>query len=111
MTVNELIEKSDFKPLNLADGERQISGVYNCDLMSVVMSKGFSGAAWVTIMANINAVAVASLTDMACIVLSQDAAIDEIMIEKAKAQDINVLKSEKPIFETSLEIHSLITNA
>lgn len=111
MTVNELIEKSGLKALSLPDGEKQISGVYNCDLMSVVMSKGFAGAAWVTIMANINAVAVASLTDMACIVLSEDAAIDEMMIEKAKAQDINVLKSQKPIFETSLDIHKLLANA
>lgn len=111
MTVNELLEKSDLKVLNLADGERQISGIYNCDLMSIVMSKGFPGAAWVTIMANINAVAVASLTDMACIVLTQDAAPDDIMIEKAKAQDINVLKSDMPIFETSQMIYSLIKDA
>lgn len=111
MTVNELIAKNGLKVLSLADGEREISGVYNCDLMSVVMSKGFSGAAWVTIMANINAVAVASLTDMACIVLAEGAAQDEIMIEKAKAQDINVLMSDKPIFETSLEIYRSMTNA
>ncbi len=111
MTVNELITKNGLKVLSLADGEREISGVYNCDLMSVVMSKGFSGAAWVTIMANINAVAVASLTDMACIVLAEGAAQDEIMIEKAKAQDINVLMSDKPIFETSLEIYRSMTNA
>lgn len=111
MTVNELIEKNGLKALSLPDGEREISGVYNCDLMSVVMSKGFSGAAWVTIMANINAVAVAALTDMACIVLADGAAQDELMIEKAKAQDINVLISDKPIFETSLEIYRSMTDA
>lgn len=111
MNVNELIEKAGFKPLNVASGDREISGVYNCDLMSVVMSKGFPGAAWVTIMANINAVAVAALTDMAVIILAEGAALDEVMIEKAKAQDINVLQSDKPIFETSLEIYKLINNA
>lgn len=111
MTVNELIEKTGYKVLNLSEGYREISGIYNCDLMSVVMSKGFSGAAWVTIMANINAVAVAALTDMAVIILSEGAALDSIMIDKAKAQDINVLQSDKPIFETSLEIHELMKNA
>ena len=111
MTVNELIEKSGFKALNLADGDREISGIYNCDLMSVVMSKGFAGAAWVTIMANINAVAVAALTDMACVILAEGAAVDQLMIDKAKTQEINVIQSDKPIFETSLEIHELIKNA
>lgn len=111
MTVCQIIEKTGCKPLCVADGEREISGIYNCDLMSVVMSKGFAGAAWVTIMANINAVAVAALTDMAVIVLAEGAAIDSVMLEKAKAQDINVIQSDKPIFETSLEIYKLISNA
>lgn len=111
MTVNELIDKSGFSALNLADGKKEISGVYCCDLMSVVMSKGFSGAAWVTIMANINAVAVATLTDMACIILADGAAIDEHMIEKAQTQEINVLQSNMQIFETSLKVHQLMTNA
>ncbi len=111
MTVNELIEKTCLEPLCIPCPEREISGVYNCDLMSVVMSKGFSGAAWVTIMANINAVAVASLTDMACIVLSEGAAKDEVMLSKAKAQEINVLMSCEPIFETSLSIYNALKNA
>ncbi len=111
MTVNELIEKTGYRPLNVSSGYREISGIYNCDLMSVVMSKGFAGAAWVTIMANINAVAVAALTDMAVIVLSEGAALDSVMVEKAKIQDINVVQSDKPIFETSLEIYELMQNA
>lgn len=111
MTVNELIEKTGYKALCVPEGYREISGIYNCDLMSVVMAKGFSGAAWVTIMANINAVAVSALTDMAVIVLSDGAALDSMMIEKAKMQDINVVQSDKPIFETSLEIYELIKNA
>lgn len=111
MTVNELLNKTSLKPLCVADGEREIKGIYNCDLMSVVMSKGFSGACWVTIMSNINSVAVAALTDMAVIILADGAALDQLMIDKAKAQDINVLQSDKPIFETSLEIYKLLNNA
>lgn len=111
MTVNELLNKTDFNPLCVLEGEREITGIYNCDLMSVVMSKGFSGACWVTIMSNINAVAVAALTDMAVIVLADGAALDQLMIEKATAQGINVIQSDKPIFETSLAIYKLLRNA
>ena len=109
MTVKQLAQKTNLEVLNLGeDGEREISGIYCCDLLSVVMSKGFSGACWVTIMGNINAAAVASLTDMACIVLADGTAVDEMLITKARQQDISVLKSDKPIFETALEIHGTL---
>ncbi len=110
MTVNELAEKAGFETLNLADGsdERTISGIYCCDLLSVAMSKGFPGAAWVTIMGNINAAAVASLTDMACVVLAEGAAIDEMMVSKAKQQGITVMQSPLPIFETAMKINGLL---
>ncbi|NLZ45603.1 MAG: hypothetical protein GX896_02820 [Clostridiales bacterium] len=110
MTVLDAIEKSGFKVLNLSDDaeEREISGVYCCDLLSVVMSKCFENAAWVTIMANVNSVAVATLTEMSCIILADGAAIDEIMITKAKQQGITVVQSDKPIFETALKINQLV---
>lgn len=110
MTVSELVNKSGFKVLNLADdaSSRDISGIYCCDLLSVVMSRGFSGAAWVTIMGNINAAAVAALTDMACVVLAEGAAVDEMMVSKAAQQGITVIQSDLAIFETALKINGLI---
>lgn len=110
MTVSELVKKGGFEPLNIADDaeEREVSGIYCCDLLSVAMSRGFPGAAWVTIMGNINAAAVASLTDMACVVLGEGAAIDEMMISKAKQQGITVIQSSQPIFETAMKINGLI---
>ena len=43
MTASQLIEKAGFEVLNLPEDnkDRNISGVYCCDLLSVVMSKGF----------------------------------------------------------------------
>lgn len=110
MTVSELIKAGGFKTLNVADdaAEREITGIYCCDLLSVAMSKGFTGAAWVTIMGNINAAAVASLTDMACVVLAEGAAVDEMMVSKAKQQGITVMQSDLAIFETALKINGLI---
>lgn len=108
MTVEKIIELSELSPLVLADAKREIDGIYCCDLLSVVMSKAFSGCAWVTIMGNINAVAVASLDDMSCIILADGAAVDELMLTKAREQDVNVLQSNQPIFETALMIHELI---
>ncbi len=110
MTASQLIEKAGFKVLNFPDEnkERNISGVYCCDLLSVVMSKGFEDCVWITIMGNINAVAVAALTEMSVIVLAEGTAIDENMLPKAEMQGITVVQSDKPIYETAVMIHDLL---
>lgn len=93
MTVNQLIKKLDLEILNLSDGDREITGGYTGDLLSWVMGKAQSGDMWVTIMTNINVVAVASLVDVACVVIADNAEIAPEVIEKAKSQDINLLRS------------------
>ena len=111
MNISILAEKCGLKVLNLSNHDAEISGVYCCDLLSVVMSRAFSGCAWVTVMGNINSIGVAALADIGCIVLSDTAALDENALAKAKIQQINILKSDKPIFETALAINEAIKNA
>lgn len=65
MTVNELSAQAEFKALTMPDGEREITGVYIGDLLSWVMGRAKADCAWITIMSNINIVAVASLADTA----------------------------------------------
>ncbi len=99
MTVNSLIEKLDLEILNLAEGEREITGGYAGDLLSWVMGKAESGDMWVTIMTNINVVAVASLVDVACVVIADKAEVSADVIEKAKAQGINLLRSSRSAYQ------------
>lgn len=68
MTVNELAAVKGFNAVSLPEGDREISGVYIGDLLSWVMGRAKAGDAWITIMSNINIVAVASLADVACII-------------------------------------------
>lgn len=93
MTVNELISRLELEILNLEDGERKIEGGYTGDLLSWVMGNAQSGDMWVTIMTNINVVAVASLVDCACVVIAENVEISDDVINKAKAQGINLLRS------------------
>ena len=71
MTVIELVEASGFKAVTLPAPEKKIDGVYIGDLLSWVMGRAKADDAWITIMTNINVVAVASLADTACIVLAE----------------------------------------
>ena len=61
-----------------------------------------------TVMANINTLAVASLADAACVILAEDAALDDNSIVKAKQQGITVLATSMPVFEAALRIHGLL---
>ena len=55
MTVQDLINLNLFQLKNAGDDlERDITGPFCCDLLSVAMGKAPAGCAWVTVMANIN---------------------------------------------------------
>ena len=99
MNVSELIEKLNLKVLTETDTQRAVTGCYIGDLLSWVMGKAQSGDCWITIMNNINIVAVASLTDCACILLCEGVSADKSIIDKANSQDIIILQSDKTAYE------------
>ncbi len=107
MTVNDLLN-SGFKAACLPDGERRIDGVYIGDLLSWVMGKAKSGDAWITIMSNVNILAVASLADCACIILSEGVTLPEDLIETANNKDINILYFDGSSFDAAVSLSNII---
>lgn len=108
MTVKELQEKCGFKAVTMPDGEREINGCYIGDLLSWVMGRAQADNAWITIMSNINIVAVASLVDVSCIILAEGVTADEKIINTAEAKGINILLSDKPAYETGVSVYENI---
>ena len=108
MTIKELSEMEGFISLNISDENKEIDKVFCCDLLSVAMSKAPAGCCWVTVMGNINTLAVASLADCACVVLAEGTVLDESVVAKAQQQEINLLKTELPIFDAALKVHGAI---
>ena len=108
MKIKDLAEKLNLKVLTPYDEDREVTGCYSGDLLSWVMSRAKEGDVWLTVMGNINAVAVAVLTDCACIVLTENASLDEQAKDKAELQGICFLQSEKNAYELSVEISKLI---
>lgn len=109
MTVGQLAESGVFTLLNKGENmEQEISKPFCCDLLSICMTKTPKGAAWVTVMGNINTLAVLALTDAACIILAEGAFLDEPALKKAKEQGITIFSSELPVFESSLKVYELI---
>ena len=108
MKIKEFAEKLNLRVLTAYDDEKEIVGCYSGDLLSWVMSKAQEGDAWLTVMGNVNAVAVAVLTECACIVLTENASLDEQAKIKAEMQGVCFLQSDKNAYELSVEISKII---
>ena len=105
MTVQELIDSGIFGVVNAGEGlEREITKPFCCDLLSIAVGRAPEGCAWVTVMGNMNTLAVASLADAACVIMAEGAALDEAARKKAADQEITVLETEEPIFEAALAV-------
>ena len=98
MTVSEFAKKEGMKILCMPDGTREIKGGYTGDLLSWVMGRAKADDAWVTIMSNGNVVAVAALTDVACVIFAEGVEPDSTVIETATQKGINLLSCERDAF-------------
>lgn len=109
MTVKELSENLDLKLLAGSAGlQNNVTGCYIGDLLSWVMGKATEGDAWITVMGNINAIAVATLTDSACIILTDNAALDDNAKARADTQGIPILLTEHSSYRTAVAISKLL---
>ncbi len=107
MTVKELAEKLDLTTLSVTDGDREVAGAYIGDLLSWVMGRAQSGNVWITIMSNINIVAVAALTDVACVVLAEDVTVDSTVLNTAQQKGINLLATKMTAYELAKQLAAL----
>lgn len=109
MTVADLANQLNLKILAGEDETlRECRGCYIGDLLSWVMSKAQADDAWLTVMGNVNAVAVASLTDCACIILTENSSLDDEAKKKADSQGVCILGSEKNSYTLAIEINKLL---
>ena len=104
MTVNELCTSCGFEIICMPDGQRSVSGAYIGDLLSWVMGRANEDNAWITIMSNVNVIAVASLSDVACVILAEGVHLDDELRQTAEQKGINVLSSALPAFETAQKL-------
>ena len=108
MTVSELIEKCGFSYAALPDGNREVSGCYIGDLLSWVMGRCGDGELWITIMSNVNVVAVSTLADAASVILAEGVTLDDEVLKVALEKGVNVLSTELSAYEAARAVAALI---
>ena len=99
MTVKEMSHKLNLKIISKGNIDREVTGVYICDLLSRVMSQAKSGDTWITVMTNVNIAAVASLVEISSIIIPEDIAIEHDTVIRAQQEGINILSSTKSSYE------------
>lgn len=108
MTLKDLIESCGFEVQCLPEPEREIEGVYIGDLLSWVMGRAQADNAWITIMSNVNVLAVATLADVSCVILAEGVRLDDELAKTAEAKGVNILCSDEPIYETAVKLYNQI---
>lgn len=108
MTVKELCTAIEAKSILMPDPDREVCGAYVGDLLSWVMGRADENNVWVTIMSNVNVIAVASLASVACVVLAEGVALDDDALKRAEQEGANILSSELTAYEICAKLSSLI---
>ena len=107
MTVTDLQNALSLTAVTLPEGDREAEGVYIGDLLSWVMGRAQADNVWLTIMSNLNIVAVATLADVSCIVLCEGVTLEESVRSTAEAKGVNILATEAPAYETAKKLAEL----
>lgn len=110
MTVKRLADSIGLTVL-CGETDREISGIYTGDLLSWVMSRLTEDKIWITIMSNINVVAVASLADAAAVILAEGVEPDVEALEASKTKGVTLLSSDLDAYTLCVKISKFLEEA
>lgn len=109
MKLNELAAAAGLEVLCEGDNPgREVIGGYTSDLLSDVMGNAQEGMVWITLQIHRNTIAVASLKEIAAIILIGGARPDEETLSQAQNEGVAVLATKMPAFEASGKIYRLL---
>lgn len=108
MKLSELVEKLGLQVKTAKDGlDGEVTGGYVSDLLSDVLANSRQGNVWVTLQIHQNIVAVASMKEIAGIILVNGRQPEQETIEKAETEDIPIMVTDLPAFELVGRLYGL----
>ena len=108
MKIKDLALNGNFKEICIPCPEREIDGVYVGDLLSWVMGRAQADNAWITIMSNLNVIAVASLADTSCVILTEGVTLQDDVKELAVSKEINVFSTNLTSYQAAITLSDLL---
>ena len=108
MRLAGIVEKLDLEVLcGNAHLDEEVARGYASDLMSDVIANAASGDVWITLQTHLNTIAVASMKELAAIVLIQNRRPLSETLAKAKEEEVPILVSSLPAFELIGRLYAL----
>lgn len=98
--------------LNVISGEggldRDITGGYTSDLLSDVIGGAHEGNVWITLQTHHNIIAIASLKDLAAVIIVKGLKATEETIKKSNEENIPVLSTNEETFTVTGRLYELM---
>ena len=108
MKVSELVEKLGLTVFSGQKGlDREITGGYVSDLLSDVMGNAREGEVWITLQVHQNVMAIASLKDLAAVILVNNLPPQENTVRHSNDENIPVLGTSLSTFEIAGKVYQL----
>lgn len=103
MTIKDILEGLENSTIVTTKTyeNRTLTSGFVGDLLSVVMGKAEEDCAWITIQSHMNIVAVGTLVNVGCIIVTEGFAVDEDAIAKANEEDITIITTTLSSYETA----------
>lgn len=109
MKITDIIQLLDLRVVSGQNGlSNEITGGYVSDLLSDVIGNAKEGEIWITLQTHQNIIAVASLKDIAAIIIVRGAIPEPDTIEKSNIENIPVLVSELDTFTIAGRLFDLL---
>lgn len=100
MKVSDLVKKYNLKVFSGEQGlNNEISGGYVSDLLSDVMGNAAENEVWITLQTHQNVMAIASLKDLAAVILVKGLEPDEDTLEHSNEEGVPLLGTSMQTFE------------
>jgi len=88
--------------------EKTISGAYSSDLLSDVMGNADENMLWITIQTHKNVAAIASLKELACVVIANNNKASAELIESAEREGIPIISTSMSAFEFGGRLYQVL---
>ncbi|MBM7558933.1 iron-sulfur binding hydrogenase [Marinitoga litoralis] len=108
MILEDLLKLDFIEDIYIYNNETEIKNGYVGDLLSEIMRNSPTSSIWITHQTHPNIIAVASIVEANTIVIPKDFEFENETIEKAKENNINLLKSKYDIFKTVGLIYNIL---
>jgi predicted transcriptional regulator len=110
MKVFEVVEELGLTVYSGHKGlDREISGGYVSDLLSDVMGNAREGEIWITLQVHQNVMAIASLKDLAAVILVNNLEPQENTVSHSNDENIPVLGTSLTTFEISGKLYQILS--